>query len=324
MAADGGRTYYNGEIYTNGINTTRGHDAEAICELIRRDAAYVARFRDALERMVCDPSTCVRSCVAGTLRAVAYHDAGFALALFRRMETGGDERLFATVHVYGLIRSLLREHFDKLRPTVERMLRSGDADVARTGARLVGLAALHHELAADLAREAAAGSMPQRRGLAAVAAASIVVEDCRIWCERQLASFFNDTDEEVRKIAAGSFQHLRDESLERYEPLIIAFIDSVSYCDDSMSILRLLNNSQRRLPGITCIVCEKFLDRFSDEARDVRTSRMSDAHTVTKLVFRTYHQHQEDEWTPRALDLIDRLCLERVGNSRKEFDAFER
>jgi hypothetical protein len=321
--AGGGRTYYNGDIYMNGINTTRGRAAEAIRDLIWRDAAYLPRFRDALERMVRDPSTCVRSCVAGTLRAVAYRDAALALALFGRMDAE-DERLLATVHVYDFIRSLLRDDFDELRPTIERMLRSSDNDVARAGARLAGLAALHHERAADLDRDAAAGNAPQRRGLAEIAAANIALEECRAWCEGHLTTFFNDTDEEVRKEAAASFRHLRDESLERYEPLIIAFTDSVSYRDDSMSVLHLLENSLRRLPGITCVVCEKFLDRFSDEARDVRTSRMGDAHTATQLVFRTYHQHEDDEWTARALDLIDRLCLEGIGDVRKELDSFER
>jgi hypothetical protein len=319
----GGRTYYNGDIYANGINTTRGRAAEAIRDLVWRDAAYLSRVGDALERMVRDPSTCVRSCVAGTLRAVAYHDAASALALFGRMDTQED-RLLATHHVYEFIRSLLRDHFQELRPSIERMLRSGDPDVAQTGARLAGLAALYHECAADLDGEAATGSAPQRRGLAEVAAANIASDECRAWCGRHLTAFFNDEDEGVRKEAAACFRQLGDESLELYEPLIMAFVDSVSYRDDSMSILHFLENSLRRLPGITCIVCERFLDRFSDEARDVRTSRMGDAGTVTQLIFRTYHQHQDDEWTGRALDLIDRLCLEGIGDARKEFDAFER
>jgi len=75
---------------------------------------------------------------------------------------------------------------------------------------------------------------------------------------------------------------------------------------------------------MTCIVCEKFLERFSDEAKDVRTSRMGDGHTVTELLFRTYQQHQQDEWTSRSLDLIDRLCLEGIGEVNDGFRAFER
>jgi hypothetical protein len=321
--AGSGRTYYNGDIDMNGINTTRGRAADAIRDLIWRDAANLPRLGDALDYMVADPSTCVRSCVAGTLRAVAYHDPTLALALFARMDIQED-RLLATHHVYEFIRSLLRDHFDELRPTIERMLRSDDPDIARAGARLAGLSALHRERAGDLDREAATGSAPQRRGLAEVAAANIASDECRAWCEGHLTLFFNDADEEVRKEAAACFRHLSDESLELYEPLIMAFVDSVSYRDDSMSILHLLENSVRRLPGITCVVCEKFLERFSDEARDIRTSRMGDATTVTQLIFRTYHQHQDDEWTGRALDLIDRLCLEAIGDAGKEFDAFER
>ena len=313
----------DGDIDMNGIDTTRGRAADAIRDLIWRDAAYLPRFGDALERMVKDSSTCVRECVVGTLRAVAYHDAALALVLFERTDTQED-RLLATHHAYEFIRSLLRDRFDELRPTIERMLRSSDADVAQAGARLAGLAALQHNHAADLGREAATGTAPQRRGLAEVAAANIASEECRAWCERHLTAFFNDEDEEVRKEAASCFRQLRDESLELYEPLIVAFVDSVSYRDDSMSILHFLENSLRRLPGITCVVCEKFLDRFSAEARDVRTSRMSDASTVTQLISRTYHQHQDDEWTARALGLIDRLCLEGIGDARKEFDRFER
>lgn len=167
------------------------------------------------------------------------------------------------MHVYEFIRLSLREHLVELRPIIERTLRSPDAAVAQSGGRLAGLAVLHHEEASDLAGEAARGSSPQRLGLAEVAARNIAVADCRAWCEEHLGAFFNDQDEEVRKKAASSFWQLRDESLERYEPLILAFTDSVSYRDDSMSILHLLETSQRKLPGITCIVCEKFLQRFS-------------------------------------------------------------
>lgn len=322
-AAGSGDTYYNGDVYMNGINTTRGRGAEAIRQLIWRDAAYLPHFRDSLERMVQDASTCVRSCVVGTLDAVACHDAPLALALFGRMHID-DDRLLATPRVYEFIRSLLHDHFDTLRPTIERMLRSDDDDVAQCGARLTGLAALHHSEAADLDREAAKGSAPQRRGLGEVAAANIAAEECRAWCEQHLSEFFDDQDAEVRKDAAGSFRQLREKSLESYEPLILAFVNSVSYREDSLSILHCLERSLQRLPGITCVVCGKFLDRFSGEARDIRTSRMHDASIVTQLAFRTYHHHQNDEWTSRALDLIDRLCLEGIGDAQKELDVFER
>ena len=72
------------------------------------------------------------------------------------------------------------------------------------------------------------------------------------------------------------------------------------------------------------MVCERFLDRFANEAGDIRTGRAANAHTIAKLIFRTYQQHQQDEWTSRSLDLIDRLCLEGIGHAGNEFEQFER
>ena len=56
----------------------------------------------------------------------------------------------------------------------------------------------------------------------------------------------------------------------------------------------------------------------------MQTDRVGDAYTVTKLIFRTYQQHQNDERTSHSLDLIDRLCLEGIGDAGREFEQFER
>ena len=72
------------------------------------------------------------------------------------------------------------------------------------------------------------------------------------------------------------------------------------------------------------IQAKEFFDRFADEARDIRTRRARDADIVAKLIFRTYQKHQNDEWTSRSLDLIDRLCLERIHDAGREFEQFER
>ena len=75
---------------------------------------------------------------------------------------------------------------------------------------------------------------------------------------------------------------------------------------------------------MTCLVCEKFLDRFAGEARDIRTRRVGDTFTLAKLVFRTYQQHRNDEWTCRSLNLIDYLCLEGLGDAGSHLEQFER
>ena len=318
-----GQTYYSGDIRTNGISTTRGRAAGAIQDLILTDAAYVDQFRPTLERMINDRSSAVLSCVAGTLRAVAYRDPALGLSLFLRMNLS-EERLLATRYVYEFIRTGLHGSFAKLRPIVERMVRSSEPEVCEAGARLASFAELEHDSAGDLIVEAVSGTPKQRLGVAQVAAANIGIPRCRPWCEARLRVLFDDVDPDVRSEAAACFRNLADDVLDACSDLIEAFCDSTAFQEDSFSILHALDASLGRLPGMTCVVCEKFLDRFVGEARDMRTRRAADTFTLAKLIFRTYQQHQNDEWTSLSLDLIDRLCLEGIGDTGRQFEEFER
>ena len=320
---DGGGTYWDGDIHTAGINTTRGRAAEAVRDLILRDAAYVERFRDTLDRMLRDPSASVTSCVAGTLRAVAYRDRELGMSLFLSMNLPED-RLLATHHVYEFIRDRLRDNFAELRSVLERMLRSSELEVCEAGARLASLAFLMDHNAADLVGEALHGDARHRFGVAQVASAKIAMPECRRWSEETLVVLFDDDDSDVRNEAASCFRQLKNDVLDTYGDLIAAFCDSSAFQEDSFWILHTLEESLGRLPGTTCLVCEKFLDRFADEARDIRTHRAGDTPTVATLVFRTYQQHQNDEWTGRSLNLIDLLCLEGIGDAGSHLDQFER
>ncbi len=321
--AGSGKPYYGGDIHFNGINTTRGRAADAIRDLIFSDATYIDRFRPTLDQMIRDRSAAVLSCVAGTLRAVACHDPALGISLFRNMDLPED-RLLATPHVCGFIHSHLHDGFAELRSIVEHMLRSSEPEACEAGARFACIASLIHERAAGLVDDALRGGAPHRLGVAQVAAANIADPECRAWCEATLAELFDDDDSEVRRKAASCFDRLQGEALDTHEDLIATFCDSKAFQEDSFSILHTLEESLGRLPGMTCEVCDKFLDRFADEARDIRTRRAGDTRTVAKLVFRTYQQHQDDEWTFRSLNLIDRLCLERTHDAGREFEQFER
>ena len=314
----------SGDIHTNGINTARGRAAEAMTELISADSTYIDRLRPTIDRIIHDRSAGVRSCIAGTLRAIAYRDPEIGILLFQHLNLAED-RLLATLHVRRFIDERIRESFVELRPVVERMLRSEEPDVCEAGARLVSIASLLHENAHGLTEEAMSGSARHRLGVAQVAAANVAQSDYRDWCESRLVELFNDEDAKVRQEAASCFRSLEEEPLGAYEELIATFCESRAFREDSFSLLYMLEKSRQRLPGMTWKICERFLHRFANEATDIRTGRFGDGHTITKLIFRTYQQHQNDpEWASRSLDLIDHLCLEGVGNVAHELEEFER
>ena len=318
-----GRRWYDGDPHAAGINTTRGRAADVITNLIVKDAAYVGRFSATVARMVEDRSASVRACVAGTLCAITRHDPGLGMSLFQRMDLSED-RLLTTPHVCEFIRWGLRASFGQLRPLVERMLRAREPDVRRVGAGLAGLAALRHDCAADLAAEALNGDAKQRLGLAEVAAARLGDSDFRGWSESRLVVLFDDEDDDVRRVAASCFRDLPDVALETYRDLIAAFCESRAFRGASFWLLHALEQSRRRLPGTTCLVCGRFLGRVGDEGGDSWTGGFRGTDTVSKLIFRTYQQHPDDEWTKPALDLIDLLCLEGVAGAGAELERFER
>jgi hypothetical protein len=314
---------FRGDLYAKGMNTTRGRAAEGIRDLIWRDPEYVARFKDAINHLLEDKSVAVQSCVVSLVYAIASHDIFLALRLFAILMTR-DARLFGTPYVDPFLAMALQQHFVAVRPYVERMLRSDDKSVNETGARLASLAVLYGGSADDLVLEALSGDPAQRLGVAQVAAHNIGQPECRGWCEHQLLTLFNDTDPKVRGRSASCFTHLKDVPLEMYETLIRSFCSSAAYAEDSHSILHLFETSVHRLPGLTCEVVSKFMERFNKEARDIRTHRAADVYAATPLVFRTYQQHQNDEWGRHCLDLIDRMCLECIPTVNKGMDEFER
>ena len=325
-----GTPNYREDILNHGINTTRGRATEAIRDLIRWDASYIDRFRTTIEKLVGDRSLSVRACAASVILYITNHDWEFAFEQFDRLiEPQGDQtdsdHLLVNPYVDHFIYHGLRDHFGQLRHVVKRMLHSKVPETSKAGARLASLAVLYeHDDAEDLVEEALRGNASQRRGVAQVASANIGRKDCRSWAEPKRLLFFNDRDSEVCQEAAKCFHRLEGQSLESYEDLINKFCDSAACQENSFSLLHTLEESSHQLPGITYIVCEKFLKRFSDEARDIRTPRALDVTAVPKLVFRTYHQHQGDEWAPKCLDLIDQMCLERIYGVGEGLDQYER
>ena len=52
IQAGGGKAYYDGNIYDNGINTDRGKAVSTIGDLILKDSTYIKRFETTLARVI--------------------------------------------------------------------------------------------------------------------------------------------------------------------------------------------------------------------------------------------------------------------------------
>ena len=161
--AGSGQPYYGGDILTAGINSTRGRAAETIAALIFRDAERTLIFSQALEKMVEDASIAVRACVASALTAVLNYDRDLAVKLFERL-CDTEDVLLGTREVENFVFYAVQTHFDELKLILERMLASGEVDVATAGARQACVASLEVEGARPLAERCLSGTEAQRVG----------------------------------------------------------------------------------------------------------------------------------------------------------------
>jgi hypothetical protein len=314
------------DIVSEGINSVRGRAAEAIRDLIRRDKSYLNVFDATFNKLVEDPSLAVRACVASTLSAVAVHNVGRALALFGTL-VDADALLLATDPVQRFIFAGLCNHGVELQPVIRRMLASEHEEVRRAGGTFACLARLYHASADDLAEAALGGDSVCRIGAAKVAKDNFTHPDCKVWCESKLTLLFNDCEAEVRREAAGCFWHLwqqPDLPLAQFDPLIRTFLDSPAFAEEPTFLLYALEGTRQRVPEAILDICEQFVAKCADQARDIRTSLAGDEHTVGKLVFRAYAQLESTALRKRTLNLIDRMCEEGLQSAGQHFADFER
>ena len=128
-------------------------------------------------------------------------------------------------------------------------------------------------------------------------------------------------------MAAKCFWHLwqkPDLPLTDYEGLIARFVASAAFIESPTYLLHALEDSRRPLPEVVLDVCEHFVARCSDLARDIRTHHAGYEHTVGPLVFRAYQQLSHNRLQLRALDLIDRMCEEGLTSAAKNLAEFDR
>lgn len=323
---EGERAYFNGDILTCGINSVRGRVAEELRNLLMTDGRYLDIFLPAIHQLVRDPNISVRACAISALIGVAYHDENLAIILFQVL-ADTEDALLGTSHAEDFILRGLRSHLPEMRPFVERMLHSTDAQVLQVGGRLAAFAQLIHPTETSMAEAAIGGPMAARLGIAEIAERNVMRSTCRAWCEQSLSILFDDPEESVREQAARCFWHLwqsPEVPLTDYNELIGRFLDSEAFKTSPSMLLHALQDSRRQLPETVLNVCERFVDRCAEQARDIRTHHAADDYTVGPLVFRAYQQLAGTSAQLTALQLIDRMCEEGLYSAAKSLGDFER
>jgi hypothetical protein len=323
--SESGRPYFGGDVLTSGLNSVRGAAADAVARLIFQEEARGDYFSSSLRRAASDPSTAVRSWVAFALIALLKNHRVLALELFTSLCETDDEVLLSTRYVYDFMRYALNTDLTAILPMFERMVDSADPEVSRAGAQLACMAALDHEEAGGLARRCVQGSPVLREGAATVFAANFVSARYGPRCVEALGRFFNDESESVREAAAGAFDRLGPDEVQRFPELVRDFVESKAFDSAYDRLLRALERSTGGHVDETISACRRFFAVAGVAAGDISTRAAADAAIVTELVIRVYAEAGGDrEQEQRCLDLVDEMVRTRATGFDKALAEFDR
>ncbi|MCP4598419.1 hypothetical protein [Neptuniibacter sp.] len=310
-------------ILINGINSVRGRASKAIATLIFSDPERCSYFLPILQRLVKDPSVAVKACVAETLVAVLNYDRDVAVELFVTL-CKDEETLLGTRYVERFLFYATSTHFEPLKPILVKMLQSHITGVATAGTRQICLASLDQEEAIPIAQSYLSGEA-QQIGAAEVFATNLRDSQFRAYCEESLIKLFDSPYETVQTAASHCFDRFKGDELGEYTELVEAFVNSKAFATNRYGFFRVCENTTARLPEVTILICEKFLEQTDIDAGDIRTRATIDSSTISKLVIRVYSQNQEDEnIQSRCLDVIDRMAQIRAYGLSQALSLYER
>ena len=314
---------YGGDIHMAEIYSTRGSAVSAIAELIFADKNRASYFQMPMEQIVRDSSIAVRSCAAEALTAMLNYERNLAVSLFNEL-CKTEDALLATHNVEYFLHYALPTHFQQLAPILERMITSNLPEVVKVGARQACLASLIIMEARSLGERCLTGTESHRISSTEIFVANLRAAHFREFCETGLTQLFNDSNENVREQAAKCFLQFQEDQLGEYVSLVEAFVQSHAFETNCSHLINALKKTTAKLPDITCLICERFIDSFGSSAASIPTRNATDANKVSELLIRVYSQSKDETLRSRCLDLVDRLIQMGAYGLDKALQQFER
>lgn len=295
--------------YTHAINSVRGVAMETVCACALSYApAQTERAFLILEQAAEDKSTAVRAGVIGSLGPLLQENAVRCLAIFE-IALDGHPRLMQSDEIFRFLYWVYRDHFLRIRPFLENMLRNPDFMTRQAGARLVCLAGFQYPETQDLVDQVMHGDIALRRGAAQVYARNLGQKEVQDTCATGLCVLMNDSDAQVRSYVGECFAYLDSEDIDDLLPFIEPFINSPALLDGIEHFLKYLTSVVTSIPSLTLLTMNRILDLVGNEITDMRTSATIIEPYLVRLSLAIYKYVEDPEIKSQALAAFERLLI---------------
>ncbi len=298
-SAGGGKSFYGGDLFDAGLNSTRGEAALAVASILFAAPEHCDPLLPSVEELARDEILAVRVRAAEAVVALLNHRPDRALDLAEVLFDAPIDVLDARTSERLLTYCVLRdgERFAE----VLRSATDAYDEVAVRAGRVWAVARWHGKLPSSLATDVRDLPDAVRRGAAEVFADN-VADSLDV-----LPLVFDDPDAAVREQVGRAMRNLQEIPEPDLEAVVGSFVESASFESEMEHVIDALERTQSRLPVNAIDVCERAVEIAGADLGDIRTARAGVGRDLVSLVLRLYRQGDAGLRT-RCLDVIDRLC----------------
>jgi len=309
-------------LETNVLNCVRGVATLAIGRLLWNHSDLLDRFKTVIERICEDRHPAVKMAVVEACLPVLNLDKDFAIACFCKA-SADDLRVAASRAATHYFNCGMLGHRDQLTTLVKQMLASAQTDVALHGALEVGARWLFHDYFIEEFPNCLRGSVPQRKGLAQIAAQFAAKLEFFEKCQTIITALKDDPDEEVREQLRQFVRTPDILQIPAGATFVQSFIDSQAFRDDPTVLVHALERfSGTLLPfsNVLLAMCDQFVGPLRAATRDVSQGVMYDLSQFLPILVRLYEQAEDRKNTQvvnECLDALDAMFKQRIGVLRE-------
>ena len=307
-------------LFQNTINCVRGVAAGAIGRLLWERKDRLEQVRPGIESLIQDPHPAVRMAAIEAIEPVLNIDKALAVSWF--CKACKDElRVAASPWASRFFNYTVPDHIDQIGPIIKQMVLSPLDDVAPQGARQITARWLFHGFFENEFNQCHQGTVPQRKGVADVAAQLLHDKKYFHQCQDLLLQFMYDPEKEVRDELRDIFINQDLITDTKYASFVKNYIKSQAFADDPDHFvwsLRDLSGSLIPVADAIFVVCEEFSTIFQGKIRAFGSRYSHTASEISSILLRLYEQAQgrcNHHIANRCIDIWDLLFENRVGRT---------
>ena len=247
--------------------------------------------------------------------------------------------LLGSFQLRNLLLRLCRPHHDITAPFLDRMISfydtaaAGDsppiraaADLAAQNAAMIAaVAASQHPEPLVLTQQLAERELPFRRGITAALTQLLPLGDMPDEMAAILVQLFDDTDDDLARLAGGALMHLPAGNDDLASRLLSAASQAKTFTLQPAQIVTAADQYHGNISRTLLEIAKRFFTLHQSQASDLRGSGAHSASVLGRIVVGIYAQESQDSpLSIQTLNLIDDMVLARSYGLEEQLARLDR